>query len=115
MKINRITFDKIKAQYEILKMSAAYIQAEQMIVKDPNLTGWQIYESKEMSPEEFVMDIFGNVKNVDATLTKMEADRDELEKLGTKLLNEEKYEFMQEAKELWEQINKQIKRYKDKL
>ena len=34
MKVNRITFDRIKAQYEILKMRAAYIAAEKLIIEE---------------------------------------------------------------------------------
>ena len=32
--INRITFDKIKAQFEILKMRSAYIAAEKLLIQE---------------------------------------------------------------------------------
>ncbi len=59
MKANKITFGKIRAQYEILKMRAAYILAEQSIIDaaskgidiiyDPDTTSY----SMEMGPEDF--------------------------------------------------------------
>ncbi len=36
MRANKILFDKISAQYEILKMSAAYILAEQRLMANPS-------------------------------------------------------------------------------
>ena len=62
--VNKITFGKIKSQYELLKMRAAYIMAEQMIIEEANkgndLTGHDtppatniIFTSDSTSPEEF--------------------------------------------------------------
>ena len=36
MKVNVITFDRLKAQWDIMKMTAAYIAAEQQIIKQAN-------------------------------------------------------------------------------
>ena len=97
MKINKITFDKIKAQYEILKMRAAYIAAEKLIIEEQingnDLTGVSTIASFDpMTPEEFnkvVADGFGNIRNVTPKeLIKQKMDA--LEKQGIKLLNEEK-------------------------
>ena len=62
--VNKITFGKIKSQYELLKMRAAYIMAEQMIIEEANkgndLTGHDtppatniIFTSDSTNPEEF--------------------------------------------------------------
>ena len=59
MKINRITFSKIKSQYELLKMRAAYIMAEQTLMQDEAQQD-QEYNwddsytiSTSLTPEEF--------------------------------------------------------------
>ena len=59
MKINRILFSKIKSQYELLKMRAAYIMAEQTLIQDEAQQD-QEYDwgndytiSTSLTPEEF--------------------------------------------------------------
>lgn len=72
MKENKITFDKIKAQWDILKMSSAYIKAEQHIIQEQangnDITGAStLMQFDPMTPEEFhktVTDGFGNIRNV---------------------------------------------------
>ena len=117
MKINRITFDKIKAQYEILKMRAAYIAAEKLIIEEQikgnDLTGVStIHSFDPMTAEEFhkvVTDGFGNIRNVTPKeLIKQKMDA--LEKQGRKLLNEEKYELFAELKEIYEKYKQEYDR-----
>ena len=111
MKANRIIFDRLKQQYEIMKMKSAYILAERDIVQDPSLTAWQ--ETKYVAPEEvqFVLDDFGGVKNMtlkEIQIQKLEEDLEKLKKLGNELLADEKYELMVEAQELYDIALKQL-------
>lgn len=117
MKINKITFDKIKAQYEILKMRAAYIAAEKLIIEEQingnDLTGVStIARFDPMTPEEFnkvVADGFGNIRNITPKeLIKQKMDA--LEKQGVKLLEQEKYELFAELKEIYEKYKQEYDR-----
>lgn len=68
-KINKIQWGKIKTAWELLKMSTAYIHAEQKIITEAeqgnDITGFQSggYE-KQMTPEQFhdeiTFDGYGN-------------------------------------------------------
>lgn len=115
--INRITFDRLKAQYEILKMRAAYISAEQYIVqqaaKGMDITGMQtIEEFNPMTPEEFHQyetDGFGNIRHSspkEVILNKMNA----IIAKANKYLEEEKYELVQELKEIYERYKQEYDR-----
>ena len=115
--INRITFDKLKAQFDILKMRSAYIAAERLIIeegaKGNDITGMQVIQTFEpMSPEEFneyQVDGFGNIRHSspkEVILNKMNA----LEEQGRKLLEEEKYELFIELKELYEKYKQEYDR-----
>ena len=60
MKANKITFSKIKAQYELLKMRAAYILAERTLMEEEaqqdqeyNLEDNSYTISTSLTPEEF--------------------------------------------------------------
>ena len=60
MKINKIIFSKIKAQYELLKMRAAYIMAEDYLIdreeqgQEVNWNSDSSYTiSTSLTPEEF--------------------------------------------------------------
>lgn len=117
MKVNRIRFDNIKAKWDILKMRAAYIAAERLLIQEAadgnDLTGIQVIESFEpMTPEEFHQyetDGFGNIKNngpKELIRQKMIA----LEKQGRRLLEEEKYELFAELKEIYEKYKQEYDR-----
>lgn len=117
MKVNRITFDRIKAQYEILKMRAAYIAAEKLIieeqVKGNDITGVYTTASFDpMTPEEFhkvATDGFGNIRNItpkELIKQKMNA----LEEQGRKLLEQEKYELFAELKEIYDKYKQEYDR-----
>lgn len=116
MKVNRITFDRLKAQYEILKMRAAYIAAEKLIIQESangnDITGMHINYFEPMTPEEFHQyetDGFGNIKNITPKeLIKQKMDA--IEKQGRKLLNEEKYELFAELKEIYEKYKQEYDR-----
>ena len=113
MKANRSLFSQLKQQYQILQMRAAYIAAEQYIIKNSE-TGMAdaIHAAGgEQDIFTFVMDEFGNGKQLtlkEVQIQKLEDQLAELEKTGQKLLEEEKYELMQEAKEIYDIISSQL-------
>lgn len=113
MKVNRITFDKLKAQYEITKMAAAYILAERKIISESS-TGMA-----DGMAIEYEFDPFGNVTASqpltvrDAQIAKLEEQCAEMEVAGRKLLEQEKYELMKELKEIYELAKKQLKNLKN--
>ena len=111
MKANRILFDRLKQQYDIIKMKSAYILAEREIVQNPSLTQWE--ENTNVEEFHFLQDEFGNIRNVtlkELQIEKLETQLEELKKVGNELLAEEKYELMREAQELYDitldQLNK---------
>ena len=112
MRANKITFNKIKTQWELSKMKAAYIAAEMAIVKDASLTGWEEPKDPVVDVE---IDIFGNVKNrtiKDIKREQLEGQLQELEETGRRLLKQEKYELLKEAQEIWLKIKQQLKNLK---
>ena len=126
MRATRTRFSTLKQRYELLKMQSAYIAAEREIMKNPSLTQWDetiefrmkdgTVEFHRMNAEQFAgmeMDEFGNMKNVtvkDLQIRKLEERLDELEELGRKLLNDEKYELMREAQEIYDRTKSQLDR-----
>ena len=113
--INRITFDKLKAQYEILKMRAAYIAAEKLIIEEAakgnDLTNTiKIFEP--MTAEEFHQyqtDGFGNIRHKspkEVILDKM----NDLAATANKYIKQAKYELVQELKELYERYKQEYDR-----
>ena len=129
MKVNRTRFSNIKLEFEILKMKAAYIAAEQEIIrmsengmadgiKTVTSSDNIIFEGKEMDPETFIgmeMDDLGNARSLtvkDLKIRDLEDKLQQLEEVGRELLKEEKYELMQEALELWEKTKQQINNLK---
>jgi len=118
MKANRILFDKLKQQWDIIKMKAAYIEAEKTLITEAqqevewtgSLKTIEVFDP--MTPEEFHQyqtDGFGNIKNItpkDLIKQKMDA----LEKQGRKLLEEEKYELFAELKEIYEKYKQEYDR-----
>lgn len=117
MKANRITFDKVKAQWDILKMRAAYIAAERLIIQEAaegnDITGLQVIQTFDpMNAEEFHQyetDGFGNIKNLtpkDLIKQKMIA----IQEQANKLLEQEKYELVAELKEIYEKYKQEYDR-----
>ena len=114
--INRITFDKIKAQWEILKMRTAYIAAEKLLIQEASGTidasDIKITEFPPMTAEEFHQyqtDGFGNIRHKspkEVILDKM----NDIAAKANKYLEQEKYELVQELKELYERYKKEYDR-----
>jgi hypothetical protein len=115
--INRITFDKLKAQFEILKMRSAYIAAEKLLIQEAadgnDLTGIKVItEFDPMTPEEFheyQVDGFGNIRHKspkEVILDKM----NKIAEQAQKYLEQEKYELVQELRELYDKYKSEYDR-----
>lgn len=112
--INRITFDKLKAQFEILKMRAAYIEAEKLLIQEAadgnDLTGVKVITEFDPWAEEFHQtDGFGNIRHSspkEVILKKM----NDIALKAEKYLAEEKYELVQELKELYDKYKSEYDR-----
>lgn len=112
MKVNRITFDKIKARWDILKMTAAYIAAEQQIIEEAKEHNWGVQVFGPVDAEQlhkFEYDAFGNVKNNSAKELIGEKLK-KLEEQGRKLLAQEKYELFIELKQIYDKYKQQYDR-----
>ena len=138
MKANRSRFSRLKQQYELQKMMAAYIGAEKKIMADPGLTGFtdaktiidsmqfksyhqdengDIIETFEpMSPEEFFnkdVDGFGNLrKSADEGRQKsiLLNQAKAIRELLDKAVVEERYEDAAELERTLELIRKKYER-----
>jgi hypothetical protein len=114
--INRITFDKIKAQWEILKMRTAYIAAEKLLIQEAsgtiNASDMKIIEFPPMTAEEFhkyETDGFGNIRHKSPKEVILDKMNDIVAK-ANKYLKQEKYELVQELKELYERYKREYDR-----
>ena len=121
---NRSKFASLKQQYELMKMKSAYILAEQAIMKNPSLTSWdeieirhkdgsvEFHRTEAMDAAQFwTTDSEGELKPLtvkDMQLSKLEEELKQVEEVGRTLLAEEKYELLQEAKELYDKIKRQL-------
>ena len=138
MKANRSHFSKIKQQYELKKMMAAYIGAEKKIMMNPSLTGFMdakdiidnmqfksfhqdengdIIETFEpMSPEEFFardVDGFGNLRqsaNEGRQKSLLLEQAKNIRLLLDKAIIEERYEDAGELEKTLELIKKKYDR-----
>lgn len=115
--INRITFDKLKARFEILKMRSAYVEAEKLLMQEAadgnDLTGIKVITAFDpMTPEEFQeyeTDGFGNIRHKspkEVILDKMNA----IALKAEKYLEEEKYELLAELKEIYDKYKQEYDR-----
>jgi hypothetical protein len=105
MKVNKITFDKINARWNIMKMTSAYINAEKILIQQ---TAVDIEQNND-TEISFIMDNFGNSRQLTPKeVLKIKLDAFELQ--GTKLLEEEKYELFAELKELYEKYKQEYDR-----
>jgi hypothetical protein len=112
MKVNRIRFDRVKAQWDILKMTAAYIAAEQQIIEQSKNQNWGVQVFGPLDAEQlhnFEYDAFGNVKNNSAKEL-IGKKLIKLEEQGRKLLDQEKYELFIELKQIYEKYKKEYDR-----
>ncbi len=106
-KANRILFDKIKMQWDILKMSSAYIHAESKIIgeaeKGNDLTGFTQHDSVSYTstPESFHFEVdnFGNMKHIGAKEALLEKAKEVRKQLDEAIDNDEfeKAELLQQA------------------
>ena len=110
MKANRILFSKLRQQYKILQMKSAYILAEDFLVQDPDtgvVTGTErieVDDFKEFNPKEY--------RPKKTQILNLQHQIRGLEELSGALLDEEKYEEMQEAKEILEKLRRELDRLK---
>ena len=111
MKANIIKFDRIKARWDIMKMTSAYIQAEKVLINqslsDQNIFNDEQYQN--LSTTTFVMDQFGNSRQLSPKEI-LKAKLDAFEIQGAKLLEEEKYELFAELKEIYEKYKQEYDR-----
>ena len=109
MKANRILFSKLRQQYKILQMKSAYILAEDHLIQDPDgvVVGTErieVEEFKEFNTKEY--------RPKKTQILNLEHQIRALQELSNELLVEEKYEEMQEAKEILEKLRKELNRLK---
>ena len=109
MKANRILFSKLRQQYKILQMKSAYILAEDFLVQDPDgvVTGTErieVDDFKEFNPAQY--------RPKKTQILNLQHQIRGLEELSNALLDEEKYEEMQEAKEILEKLRRELDRLK---
>jgi len=114
VKVNKIKFDKIKAQYDILKMRAAYIAAEQHIIKNSS-SGM----ADGIAEIRYEHDMFGNVSAHtlsvrDMQIEKLEEQAANLEEAGRDFMKREEYLLYKKTKELWEKTMKQLNNLRSK-
>ena len=110
MRVHRSRFSKLKTQYEMLKMRAAYIMAEQYLIDEAEkaykASGGIIFTSDSTSPEEFyTTSTFAGPKNDRAIY---EARLEELAEQGRKALAKEDYKSMAALKQAYDIIKKKI-------
>jgi len=87
MRANRITFDKLKAQWDILKMRSAYIDAERIIVEEASkgndLTGFDsqviTFTSESTGPIEFFNEMSKPLSIAEEILEKAREVREKLD------------------------------------
>ena len=106
MKANRIVFRKIKQQYDLLVMKSAYVLAEMDLQYDENFTQEPHFM---MDPETFAKTHAPIVPSSSKTSSLINQIR-ALEELKSALLDEEKYEEVQEAVELLTKLRKELNR-----
>ena len=109
---NRILFDKIKTRWEITKMKLAYIMAEKEIMQNPALTQWDESNALDQVVEQrYHSDGLVESKTVrDIQIEKLEKQLEEVEETARKLLENENYELMHEAQDLYDTLKRQLNR-----
>ena len=95
MKCNRIRFDRLKAEFEILKMRSAYISAEKWLIEEAERSENAIHAG--VDEIVFTTDNFGNVSNMtvkDHQINELKERLKQLEEQGHVLLEQEQYEAL---------------------
>ena len=94
MKVNKMQFAKIKLQFDILKMKAAYIEAERKLLDEAEPKHddqWEMfYQSDTMKP----------ISRMDKILA--------LEELGRQALEREDYLEVAAIYKQWKKLNRQL-------
>lgn len=141
MKINKIQFSKIKLQWRIKQYAAGVMYGDEAIgeilgEQEHDYTGVDAlralagkgydvlpkedlqssnrffdYIDKALYHNKQEWDAFGNVKHFSRKNIIIE-QMDKLKALGLKLLEEEKYELMKEAQEIYERLQKELNKLK---
>ena len=117
MRVNKIRFSKIKNQFDLLMMKAAYILAERAIIGDPSMTGWQDKEyeeedrsnwtvTRQWTPESNheILDHLKGVNEKNKLIDKMK----NLEDQGRLALEEENYEKLAVLKEVYDILKNKL-------
>ena len=108
MKVNRIRFDKIRMQFDILA-TAAGIAKYYKDLPDIDYDNYEMDILNEEEREEFKK-VHNPIPKISTPKSRLIDQIYGLEKLWQKLLAEEKYEELVECKEIWEALNKELKR-----
>ena len=108
MKANRIRFSRLIGQYELLKMRAAYVMAEDYLMKREagldQAENIEWVETSSMGPEEFNklnFDAFGNKKR---PMTEKERIHEQLLVLEAQLMQAEENEQYESCRALLQTI-----------
>ena len=107
-KVNRITFDKIKAQFDILKMRAAYVAAEQYLIEEAERN----YVEDPSNPI-MEIDAFGNMKQItvrEMQIAKLTEQLEQLIDAGNEMLKIENYEELAKLHNMYARISSQLRR-----
>ncbi len=106
MKVNRITWSKLKLQWDILFHHTKALYSANEVAN---------HEVSEFTtPEEFFnRDVFGNIIRI-SPLQALEDKLNRLDKLIERLLEEERYEELQEVKNNYDRIKSEINKLRRK-
>lgn len=109
MKANRLRFDKLKSEYEAIRMRDAYIAAEELIIQ-------QASQNQEwvVSQDPFGNSVMHAVTLAEAQIHKLKKHSEELIIAGDKAMQAEDYIKFKEIKQLWEKVQQQIKNLSSK-
>ena len=106
MKINRIQFDKISAQWEILKMRAAYIDAERLIIEESETGMADGLFVGEMTAKDIAA--MSNMTIKEAQIHKLERELGIMAQKHKILLENEQYELLAELQDWYDRTLKQL-------
>ena len=110
MRVNKIRFSKIKNQFDLLMMKAAYILAERDIINDPGMTGWQDRELEERDKGDWTVTRQWTPESHHEVMEHLRGENERnklidkinnLEEQGRLALEEENYEKLSVLKEVY--------------
>ena len=106
MMINRIQFDKISTQWEILKMRAAYIDAERLIIEESETGMADGLFVGEMTAKDIAA--MSNMTIKEAQIHKLERELGIMAQKHKILLENEQYELLAELQDWYDRTLKQL-------